>query len=118
MIDAQLVKESLKLLTGFDDEETESYMPVLNAAIASVSAMLKDDAEENDPRVIQLAAAKAYCGICRSATGSGGITSFSAGDVSLTMKDSAADDSSAYLAAALADCEGLIKDSGFAFLSV
>ena len=118
MTDIQLVKESLKLLAGFNDEETEKYMPVLNAAVASVSAMLKDDADENDPRVIQLAAAKAYCAICRSASESGGITSFSAGDVSLTMKDSAADDSKAYLAAALADCEELIKDSGFAFLSI
>ena len=115
MIDENLVAESLNLLGGFDDEAVRRYKPIIDAVLAEVSDAAVDDAQENDPRLAQLAAAKAYAVIC--AAENDDVTSFSAGDVSLTVR-SASENAKAYLDAALSGCTGLLKDSGFAFMSV
>ena len=60
MIDTELVKKTVALMGGFDNEEIEKYNQFISAASLSVSEFLNEDTDENDARIIQLAAAKAY----------------------------------------------------------
>ena len=118
MINKELVKESIMLMGDFEYEELEAYEPFIDAAIAGVFEMVKDGVDENDPRIVQLAAAKAYKSIALCASESDGVTSFTAGSVSVTQDPDAFDNSEDYYANALADCSSLISDQGFAFLGV
>ena len=118
MINKELVKESIMLMGGFESGEVEAFDPFIDAAVAYVSGALIDEADENDPRIIQLAAAKAYKSIILSATEADGFTSFSAGSISVVQKTDSLGNAKDLYAAALSDCAGLLNDSGFAFLGV
>lgn len=125
MIDTALVKKAAALMGGFDDEEIEKYNQFILAASLSVSELLGEDADENDARVIQLAAAKAYCSICRLAENADGITSFTAGEITIKQDADLSDFAEDVLNAALNDCKPLFKSvseldetNGFAFLGV
>ena len=118
MINKELVKESIMLMGGFEYGEVEAFLPFIDAAVAYVSDVLKDGVDENDPRVIQFAAAKAYKSIILSATEADGFTSFSAGSISVTQKTDSLGNAEDLYSAALSDCSGLISDFGFAFLGV
>ena len=52
----------------FTRNELEAYDPFIDASIACVFEMIKDGVDENDPRIIQLAAAKAYKSIALCAS--------------------------------------------------
>lgn len=118
MINKELVKESIMLMGDFEYGELEAYAPFIDAAVAAVWDVLKDGVDENDPRIIQLAAAKAYKSIILSATEADGFTSFSAGSISVTQKTDSLGNAEDLYAGALSDCSGLLSDSGFAFLGV
>ena len=118
MINKELVKESIMLMGDFEPEELEAYDLFIDAAIAGVSEMIKDGVDENDPRIIQLAAAKAYRSIVLATAENDGIKSFTAGSVSVTMDKDSINNSEDYYANALADCSSLFGDQGFAFLGV
>lgn len=123
MIDTELVKKTVALMGGFNDEEIEKYNPFILSAALSAAELLSEAADEQDARVIQLAAAKAYNAICCIAERAESITSFTAGDITVNqqsdLKGSAAD----ALKLAVEDCKPLFKtelneNDGFAFLGV
>ena len=118
MINKELVKESIMLMGDFEYDELEAYEPFIDAAIAGVFEIIKDGVDENDPRIVQLAAAKAYKSIALCATESDGVTSFTAGSVSVTQNPDIFKNSEDYYANALADCSALVSDQSFAFLGV
>ena len=118
MINKELVKESIMLMGDFELTELEPYDPFIDAAIAGVFETIKDGVDENDPRIIQLAAAKAYKSIALCASEGDGVTSFTAGSVSLTQDPDFLNNSEDYYENALADCSALIGDRNFAFLGV
>lgn len=118
MINKELVKESILLMGAFEPDELEAYGPFIDAAIAGVLEMIRDGVDENDPRIIQLAAAKAYKSIALCASESDGVTSFTAGSVSVTQDPDFLNNSEDYYANALADCSALVSDQGFAFIGV
>lgn len=118
MIDTKLALESLKAMGDFENGFEQKYSSLINASAKSVCEMLKDGVDENDPRVIQLVAAKAFYAITNTATFSDGVTSFSAGDISITEKVDFAKNAKEILQSAKADCRCLILDDGFAFLGV
>ena len=118
MINKELGKESIMLMGDFEHDELNAYDPFIDAAIAGVFEMIKDGVDENDPRIIQLAAAKAYKSIALCALERDGITSFTAGSVSVTQDPDFLNNSEDYYTNALADCGALISDQGFAFLGV
>lgn len=93
------------------------YFPFVEAAMAWAQAIVKDGADENDPRLVQLAAARAYYGIMCSAE-FGSATSFSAGDVSLTENGRGAERALSLLSLAIRDCACLIQNGDFAFMGV
>lgn len=127
MINTELVQASIALMGDMEDAELEKFNPIIDSAIAAVCAVIKDDTDENDPRVIQLAAAKAYKAICCSASQADGVTSFTAGDVSVTQKADTFGNAESYYEMALNDCRALLgpeyvaeqaETNGFAFLGV
>ncbi len=118
MIDKELVTESIMIMAGIDYGEAQTYMPFIASAAAFVEENLIEGADENDPRVIQLAAAKAYKSIELSMCRQEELAAFTAGDVSVTLSDSQPKNAEEYYKCALSDCKGLLIDSGFAFLGV
>lgn len=118
MINKELVKESIMLMGDFESAELEAYSPFIDAAIAGVFEIVKDNVDENDPRIVQLAAAKAYRSIVLSMAESDGVKSFTAGSVSVTIDPESLNNSEDYYKNALADCGTLVSDQGFAFLGV
>ncbi|MDE7124218.1 MAG: hypothetical protein K2N83_01845 [Eubacterium sp.] len=127
MINTELVKASIMLMGDFEEDEIEKFSPVISSAVSATEAAIKEDADDNDPRVVQLAAAKAYHAICCSASQTDGITSFSAGDVSVTQKTDILSNAESYYEMALNDCRALLRPesvvqqaetNGFAFLGV
>lgn len=125
MIDTGLVKKAVALMGSFDGEAIENYNQLILAASLSVYELLDENADEGDARVIQFAAAKAYYSICCIAENAGGITSFTAGEITVKQNadlKSCAEDA---LRAAANDCRPLFKSAseldeanGFAFLGV
>lgn len=125
MIDTELVKKAVALMGGFDDKEIETYSQFILAASLSVSELLGRHADEKDARVIQLAAAKAYNSICCIAEKAEGITSFTAGGVTVKQDTDFKGLAAEALASAVNDCKPLFKSvsgldekNGFAFLGV
>ncbi len=126
MINTELVKASIVLMGDLEEDEVEKFSTVISSAVSATEAVIKADAD-NDPRVIQLAAAKAYYAICCAASQTDGITSFSAGDVSVTQKADTLSNAECYYEMALNDCRALLRPesvaqqaetNGFAFLGV
>lgn len=128
MIDTKLVKKSLALMGGFEEEELEKYQPFVECAVFAAGAMLSGEADENDPRIIQLAAAKAYKAICCTADMADGVLDFKAGDVSLREETDILSNAENICTLAEKDCLGLLKkeeeieapaeNDSFAFLGV
>ena len=127
MINTELVKAGILLMGDLEEDEVEKFSTVISSAVSATEAVIKENADDNDPRVIQLAAAKAYYAICCAASQTDGITSFSAGDVSVTQKADTLSNAKCYYEMALNDCRTLLKPEsvaqqaethGFAFLGV
>lgn len=127
MIDTELVKKTVALMGSFDEDEIEKYKPFISSAALSVASLLNDEGDENDARVIQLAAAKAYNAICCIAERAESITSFTAGDITIKQNSDIKDFAEEALDYAAEDCRTLLKpaaaqemneNNGFAFLGV
>lgn len=118
MINEELVRNQIAVIGGFDDEELNGFGTIIAASAAATADLLKSAEYENDPRIINLAAAKAYCSICCTAYGDENFASFTAGDVSLTQGTSDKSNAEKNLALALSDCSAMIADSRFAFMGV
>lgn len=125
MIDTALVKQSVALMGGFSDSETERYSSLISAAVLSAADSIKEDVNENDPRVIQYAAGLAYKAICCSADSSDNITSFTAGDVSFKQEFNLQESAENCLSFAAENVRKLMKPEAqadlnncFAFLGV
>lgn len=110
-----VLEELLKLVSlcsvSFDEENLGF---IIESSISEVLGMLSDDADDSDPRVINLAVASAYYKfICLLATTS--MTgSFSAGDVSIS-RESKVEEARAYYELALSACGDLVGGKNFAF---
>lgn len=116
MIDPQIVLNTV--IEFYSPEcETKELLPLCEAACMELSVMLKPEASEEDFRVINAAAAFAYQRLCtKKLLGDGGMTSFKAGDVSVSVSRSELEQyaekekNSALVAAA-----PLLRDDGFHF---
>ena len=81
------VKEYLGQLTSWEDSDEELILSLCKSALGEIDAMLKADADRNDVRIASAAASLAYykLTIKRSFSAADEITSFKAGDVSITQ---------------------------------
>jgi len=121
----------LRLMVELDEEAAMAALPFCAAAMEQLAPQLKVECR-NDPRLNQAAAAMACCMLLRRAQntaqddstgdGLGGISSFKAGDISITKEHSKQDKSSPkerlaaaeqLRKAAMEDIRDLLKDTGF-----
>lgn len=117
MTDKSKVSEYLIQISKKSEEELEAFSGIIDFGIKTVFEMLKSSEYENDERILFFTAAFINIFISECSDGSAQITSFSAGDVSITQSaaSSSADEiyKKAYEAAS-----GLINDGAFAFMGI
>lgn len=117
MTDKSKVSEYLIQISKKSEEELKAFSGIIDFGIKTVFEMLKSSEYENDERILFFTAAFINTFISEYSDGSAQITSFSAGDVSITQSaaSSSADEiyKKAYEAAS-----GLINDGAFAFMGI
>lgn len=118
MIDKAKVAECLKELGNYEEGFEDSYAAIINYACETVSSQAKENADLTDGRLVFLAAAEANYIIGCSLSDSGGITSFTAGDVSFTQSGETKGNAGEILETARKNAQCLISRGGFAFLGV
>ena len=112
---------ALKLYTDISDEENEAAVELCTNALEDISSRLKRPDDASDRRVIAAAGAQAYYMLCikRSAPPNDGITSFKAGDLSMTYNSQVGNQqiqlAKELLAQAMRQLAGLVEDNGFYF---
>jgi len=111
------VLNSLRQLTVLDDEAAANALPFCKASLDEIRESLKSAADENDPRVGRAAAGLAFYRLtAQKLSGEDSVTSFKAGDVTISQSASAALDiasrarDEAYLAVL-----PLLRDDRFVF---
>lgn len=116
MIDPQTVMNTV--VEYYSPEcETKELLPLCEAACLEISTMLRPEASEEDFRIINAAAALAYRRLCvKKLLGEGGMTSFKAGDVSVSVSRSELEQyAEKEKNSALAMAAPLLRDDGFHF---
>lgn len=124
MADAFDVLDSLQQITELRDEEKSSAESLCSHALFFVTSRLKADADPYDSRIVTAAAAQAFFNLClkRASRDDDGITSFKAGDLTVS-KDSAQIDKALALAKEIRDeaflkLTPLLSDESFFFEKV
>ncbi len=119
------VKDYLSYLTVWDEADESEILSLCKASLKEVEAMLKADADRTDVRIASAAAGIAYYKLTLKRSFSysdDGITSFKAGDVSITQnsKDRTKElsDAEKLYEKALNSIIPLCQDNGFAFENV
>lgn len=109
MADAFDVLDSLQQITELRDEEKSSAESLCSHALLFVTSRLKADADPFDSRITAATAAQAFFNLCvkRASRDDDGVTSFKAGDLTVS-KDSAQADKNLALAKELRD-EAFLK---------
>jgi len=120
----------LRLMIELDEDSAMEALPLCAAAMEQLAPRLKVECK-NDPRLDQAAAAMACCMLLQRAQnaqgdsaqdGFGGISSFKAGDISITKEHSKPDKNSPKdrmaaaeqaRRAAMDDIRDLLRDTGF-----
>lgn len=116
MINIERVKAILCSLSSRSIEELEQYEPIVKNAVNIASRLVCEDAHGDD-RAEYFAATKANYDISL-ASNCDGVTSFSAGDVSISQGSNSHLNAKAMLDDAMKNASDIISDNGFAFLGV
>lgn len=118
------VKEYLGHLTEIEESEQENILELCKASLREIEAMLKVDADRNDARIASAAASLAFykMSLKRSFSSSEEITSFKAGDVSITQDTGGSskqlERAEKLYSEALKGIIPLCTDNGFAFENI
>ena len=115
MISIENVKSRLKVLSSLSDEEIERYEAIITSCIFALEGRLAGDGKEGSERLELYAAAKANYHIALINDADGDVTSFSAGDLSISRNADALVSAEKILKSLEEDCSDLIKGDGFAF---
>lgn len=119
MIDIEDVKDALKALGDYDDEELTKKEAVIENAISYVENLISKTVQNANQRAVLLAAARANYLLALLNGNEAGVSSFAAGDVRFTKQGSSlVDTAKAFYESTLSDNADIIKDSGFDFRCV
>ena len=120
MINSQTVLYRLRQLVTLDDEGAENALPLCEMCLEDMLCKLRKNADPNDPRIAQAAAALAcYRLALRKAGDSDGNVSFKAGDVTVTRTPAAMIEYAARMRDdAIIQAADLITDNSFVFRQV
>ena len=114
-MDINSVKEALLEISDISTEELEGFSRIIEDAVSATERAL---GETDSPRAVMLAAARANYSIALSGRGDDGITSFKAGDVSVTKRANTLENAKALYLNILASCADISPDEQFAFMAV
>lgn len=119
------VKDYLSHLTEWEKNAEEEILALCKASLKEIEAMLKPDADRTDVRIASAAAAVAYYKLTLKRSFSAEneeITSFKAGDVSITQSSKnntkQLDKAEALYSKAFESIIPLCKDNSFAFENI
>lgn len=112
------VQDLLQQISGMTEEETAAYSKVTELACARAEAQLKHSGDADDARTLAYAAAMAYYMICLCEDAKNDITSFTAGDISITGNASRTEAARQLLQTAEKNCAGMLQAGAFAFMGV
>ncbi len=93
MVNELDVLDALKRLTVVSETENQAVTDLCRQCFDSLLKEIREDADINDQRIISAAAADAFYKLCikEKAAAQAGITSFKAGDLSVTQDNGEAD---------------------------
>lgn len=117
------IKKYICIFGGYEEGDISDYLPIIENVCERIKSQLCSSCDENDPSVSArlnfLAACRAYYEINLTASGAAGsVTSFTAGDISLTENSQVASKAKELLENAENMCNGLMTDGAFAFMEV
>lgn len=119
MIDPEKVLSRLKIMTDIELESEEKALLICSEAASQLNHKLRSPLYGDDPRVIAAAAALAFTAKTRyNSLSSGGISSFKAGDVTVSTDTENEKISQVLLKEALAAAADCLTDSEFFFREV
>lgn len=120
MINGQTVLYRLRQLVTLDEEGAENALPLCRMCLEDVMCRLKSDADKDDPRIAQVAAALAcYRFTLRNCVDSDASVSFKAGDVTVTRTPAAMVEFAAAMRdEAVIQAADLMTDNSFVFRQV
>ena len=121
MISPWNVLARLKHYIEIDSDTEDSALSVCVVNLETIMSKIKDTADKDDPRITQAAAAMSYYdfAVRFASDGNDGITSFKAGDVTLSRSSqSLIEIASDVKKHALEDIAPLMRDEDFCFLAV
>ncbi len=116
MICVENVKSLVKTIGGYEDNELDRFDILIENIIDTLNSQLKNPSYCNDARIEMLAATTVNYQLV--IVENDGVTSFKAGDLSVTQSGYAAMNAKTLLDNAKENATDLIIDSGFAFLGV
>lgn len=108
------VMQRIRLFTAYDEQQLEKMTPLACGAAAYVENRIRGGADRCDDRLVTLAAAKAIYDFSLL-DGGERLSSFKAGDVSLSFPDGARD-AGRFYSSALECAQALLEPDAFAFL--
>lgn len=114
------VLENLKRLMPMEEEVIEKALPICSQCLEEIRENLRDDADENDKRIAVAAAGLAYYQLMiASISADDAVTSFRAGDVTVSKNPVAIMETAANIRdEALARAVPVLKDRDFLFRQV
>lgn len=117
------IKNYICIFGGYDEDDIADYLPIVENVCERIKSQLCTSCNVDDPSVSArlnfLAACRAYYEINLTASGAAGsVTSFTAGDISLTENSQVASKAKELLENAENMCNGLMTDGAFAFMEV
>lgn len=118
MINLDDVKKAFCIISSCSSEAAEEFSVIIENAVSFVQDIIRDESSQSDSKVIFLAAAKANYDLALIQGEKDGITSFSAGDISISKSSSSAENAKLLFENAKSDCAALISDNGFVFRGV
>ncbi len=109
-----------KQLSPIDDEEAEKILPLCVVNLERVLAQLREDADKNDIRITEAAAALTYYDyILRTSAQADAVTSFKAGDITVSKTASSLSEAAQKIKTdALLELAPLMKDTRFLFINI
>lgn len=114
------VLSRFRQLLEIDDEEAEKYLPLCVVNLHRIKSQLRDDADMDDVRITEAAAALTYYDYTvRLSSINEDFTSFRAGDITVSKTTSSLTENAEKIKkSALLELTPLMRDTSFIFLNI
>lgn len=118
MIDNSDIIEYLEVISQYPQEELLTYSVLIEAEKSIAEVLLEEAGSEYYSKAVMLAAARVNYKIALINQSSDKVTSFKAGDVTISEGNDALENAKRLLGEISADCRELLRHDAFAFKTV